>query len=64
MSNIEIATHAFAAFFMIFWGAKIETSGSHLAVGVGMYLIFKIAPVAIGIMFAFNIYLHFMGVVL
>lgn len=58
---IDAITHAFAAAFLIFWGSKMETSGSNLFLAAFMYLVGKVAPVLVGILFAFNLYARFMG---
>lgn len=58
---IDVLTHAFAAAFLIFWGAKMNVTGSHLVIEVMLYLIAKVAPVCVGLKFSFDLYARFMG---
>lgn len=58
---IDILTDAFATAFLIIGVAKLQTRGPNLPSEIGMYLLFKVAPVAVGLKFAFDLYARYMG---
>lgn len=61
MTHIEFATQAFAAFFLIFWASHTATTSGSVVAKVVLYAGFKAIPIAVGLVFALNIYTDILG---
>jgi hypothetical protein len=59
---IDIITHTFAAAYLIYLGCIFKVIWNRISfLYLFIYLITKVAPILVGLLFAFNLYAKLMG---